>query len=296
MNAPICLFTYNRLEETQKTVEALRANYLAGDSELYIFSDGWKSESGKEKVLGVRSYLKSIEGFKKVIIFESPQNQGLAKSIIGGVTKVLESHKRVIVLEDDLVTAPNFLNFMNQGLEFYEDDENVISVSGYTLDLPSLPGRGDYYFGLRASSWGWGTWRNRWEQIDWEVSDYEDFVKSTSLKKRFNRGGSDMCKMLSAQMNGRIDSWAIRFCYHQFKNGMVTVFPSSSKLYSVGFSSNATHTVETKRFETNLDQSNKKSYLFEKYQGVDDMLVKEFRMKFSIKARVLDKIGKILRK
>ncbi|MGM0934477.1 MAG: glycosyltransferase family 2 protein [Bacteroidota bacterium] len=295
MLAPLVLFTYNRLEETQQTICALQKNILAKDSELIIFSDGPKNENGQKKIKEIREYLRSIKGFKKVQIIESKVNKGLAKSIIDGVTQIIEEYGRVIVLEDDLITSPNFLNFMNQALNFYNNDNEIISISGYTLDLPSLPGTNDFYFGYRASSWGWATWEDRWKNIEWDLNDYNEFKEDRNAQKIFNRGGSDLSQMLENQVKAKIDSWAIRFCYHQSKSNLKTVFPASSKIRSIGFGSDATHTSNTTRFETKLDSGGQTDFIFDHFHEMDENLAKEFRNKFSIKARAFDKIRQILR-
>lgn len=289
--APICLFTYNRLEETKQTVVALQANFLAPHSELYIFSDGPKQEALNHKVQAVRDYLKTINGFKKITILESDTNKGLANSIITGVSQILETYSCVIVLEDDLVTTPNFLDFMNQSLDFYKRNKKIISVSGYTMNLPSLKkSLQDFYFGYRASSWGWGTWKDRWTAIDWKISDYHTFVRDKQAIRNFKKGGSDMPRMLNRQMNGKIDSWAIRFCYHQFRNDMLTTFPTISKLQSIGFSKDATHTTGATRFITPTDTECKREFFFQKFEQIDRRLVKEFSTFFSLKNRILNQL------
>ena len=289
--APICLFTYNRLEETRKTIEALQKNYLARESELFVFSDGWKSETSKEKIESVRAFLKTITGFKKVTIIEKKINNGLANSIINGVTQIINEYGNVIVLEDDLVTSPNFLNFMNQSLGFYENNNKIFSISGYTLNLKSLKTlREDVYLGYRASSWGWATWKRSWIDIDWEIKDYLEFKKSIFKKKRFNNGGSDMTKMLQNQMMGKIDSWAIRWCYNQYKRNQYTVFPKESKVISIGFGENATHTKKTQRFDTVLDSEGEVNFLFVNTNDTNKKLMKEFKAKFSVLNRLKDKI------
>lgn len=295
MLAPVILFTYNRLSETKQTVEALQQNFLAKESDLFIFSDGSKNEEGQKKIKEVREYLRTIRGFKSIQIIESKVNKGLANSIIYGVTHVLKAYGRAVVLEDDLITAPNFLNFINQALDFYNEDREIISISGYTLNLPSLPGTKDFYFGYRASSWGWATWEDRWDNIGWSLSEYNELKKDRDASKKFNRGGSDLSKMLQNQVNKKIDSWAIRFCYHQSKHDLKTVFPTKSKIKSIGFGSDATHTSFTKRFETSLDNGEQIDFVFNRFEGMDKTLVKEFRNKFSIKARAFDKIRQILR-
>lgn len=290
MLAPICLFTYNRLKETQLTVEALQCNNLASMSELYIFSDGPKESIDAFKVNQVRNYIKSINGFKSVHIIESKTNNGLANSIINGVTQIINQYEKVIVLEDDLITSRNFLDFMNQAIDFYANNVKIFSVSGYSMNLPSLKTMDkDYYYGYRASSWGWGTWKNRWEIIDWEVGDYSSFRWNIIKQLKFMRAGSDMPYMLWKQMNRKIDSWAIRWCYDQFKKELFTVFPTKSKLVNIGIGPNATHTKKTDRFYTHLDQDNKTSFTFNSNVYSELNLEKEFRNFFSIKNRLKEK-------
>ena len=291
--APICLFTFNRLEETIKTVTALQNNFLSDKSDLYIFSDGFMNETESLKVQEVRNYLKTINGFKSVTIFESESKKGLAKSIIEGVSKMFEKNDSIIVLEDDLISSPNFLNFMNQGLAFYEKNEAIMSISGYTLDLKSLKNiNKDYYIGFRASSWGWATWKKEWINIDWEVKKHSVIKYNLSKRYQFMRGGSDLPKMLRNQQSGKINSWAIRWCFHQFLLNKYTVFASSSKIMSIGYGINATHTKKTKRFHTELDSSNKIDFKFDKEIQLNDNLIKEFRQKFSVLNRIIDKFKK----
>lgn len=292
MLAPICLFTYNRLEETKQTVEALQNNFLAKQSELFVFSDGPKNKDTIKKVDLVRAYIKTISGFKRITLFESSKNKGLASSIIHGVTKIINEYGRVIVLEDDLITSPNFLNFMNQALVYYRQQSNVISVSGYTMNINGLEEiDADFYFGCRASSWGWATWKNQWSSVDWGVSNYKRFINNRSDINRFNKGGSDMTKMLKSQMNGKIDSWAIRFCFQQFLDKKACLFPKISKVQSIGFSREATHTVGAKKFITKVDVGTKKDFTFKPFTKYDEKLLRSFREKFSLQQRLIDKIS-----
>lgn len=293
--SPICFFTYNRLFETQQTIIALQKNNLAIHSDLYIFSDGYKNEIGKSKVEMVRKYIRTINGFKSVTIFESPNNKGLAKSIISGVTQIINKFDKVIVLEDDLITSPNFLDFMNQALCFYENNPSIHSISGYTMDLLGLYKYPlDYYLGYRASSWGWGTWKDKWLDVDWKVREYHKFKKSIFLQLKFMRGGSDLPKMLKNQMQGKIDSWAIRWCFNQFQNNQFTIFPAKSKVITIGFGEDATHTKQTKRFETELDNGNQILFNFDHMPEKDIKLLKEFAQKFSIKNRITEKINRFM--
>jgi hypothetical protein len=291
--APIVLFTYNRLFETRETINSLKKNFLSKESDLIIFSDGPKGSKDK-KVSEVRDFLDTITGFKSVKIIKSSVNKGLANSIIDGVTMILKNYNSIIVLEDDLITSPNFLNFMNQALDFYEYNNQVFSISGYTMNLSNLKKiNQDFYFGYRASSWGWGTWRGRWESVDWELKDFK--VLSSREKCKFSKGGSDLPRMLNNHLNNKIDSWAIRWVYHQFITNRFSIFPSISKVNNIGYGASATHTKRITRFLTDLDLGDKEKFTFNNDVILNIKLLKEFRGKFSIFNRLLDRFYLLLK-
>jgi hypothetical protein len=172
-----------------------------------------------------------ISGFKSVILRKSNYNKGLAQSVIEGVSEVLSTHKNIIVLEDDLITSRNFLNYMNQSLNYYEKYQSILSVTGFTLPIIfDKKYNSDIYFSYRHSSWGWAIWKDRWLQIDWELAYSENFINDRKIQKKFNIGGNDLSRMLKIQILGKIDSWAIRFCYYQFRSNKLTVAPIKSKI------------------------------------------------------------------
>jgi hypothetical protein len=293
--APICLFVYSRLAETKQLIESLQKNILATNSELFIFSDGAKNEHSIQEVNNVREYIHTIQGFSNVTIFESETNKGLATSIISGVTQIVSKYGKVIVLEDDLILAPNFLCFMNQALEFYEDKKRVLNISGYSFSLkyPSSY-QYDVAFSLRAASWGWAIWKDRWEQIDWEVKDYNSLKWNIFKIIMFSRGGSDLFQMLYRQMNGKIDSWAIRFDYHHYKHKLLDVFPTVSKVEYNGFNSEATHTTKKcNTYDTLLDTSKQCDFFFSDDIKINKKIAWQFYKHYSFSRRLKDKISQI---
>jgi hypothetical protein len=288
--APVLLFTFKRLDTLKNTVSALRSNHLASESDLYIFSDAARHSGETAGVRAVRDYLTTIDGFRSVSIIEADKNKGLANSIIEGVSKIVGIHEKVIVLEDDLISSTNFLSFMNQALEYYRNDARVFSIGGYTKPMKRLREQ-EVYFTLRGSSWGWATWKDRWEGIDWTAGDYARFSKDTAARKRFNHMGSDMCQLLDRQMNGRINSWAILWCYHQFKRSQYTVFPAVSKIRNEGFSAEATHTKEKwSRFRTILDRSGVEKFHFTDRVELEAAIVKRFTRTYSVPTRIAYKL------
>ncbi len=248
MPAPLIVFAYNRLEHLQRTLSSLESNALAPETELFIFSDGPKDDPvSREKVAAVRAYIRQFAktaGFASVIVEEAETNRGLANSVIDGVSRVIAQFGRVVVVEDDLVCGPDFLTFINDGLEFYKDDPSIWSISGYTLPMEALEAYPhDVYMTYRGCSWGWGTWRDRWETVDWQVSDYANFAKDKKLRKRFARSGPDLPDMLDMQMAGKIDSWAVRWGYQQNKHDQMTVYPKVSRIQNIGLDGGGTHGV-----------------------------------------------------
>lgn len=256
--APLILFVYNRPWHTQQTVEALLKNDLAAESDLFIFADGAKTEND-EKVNEVRKYIKTITGFKSITIFEKEKNCGLANSVIAGVAEIINKFGKVIVVEDDIVTSKYFLKFMNEALNFFENDERIFSVSAYTYPAKTMKipksYKHDIYLSYRHGSWGWGTWKERWSSVDWRVSDFNDFSQNVEFQKTFNRSGADMSGMLKAQIEGRIDSWAIRFDYSLFKQNKFNIRPVKSLVNNVGLDNSGTHSKVDTRLINILDDS-----------------------------------------
>jgi len=241
-SAPVIIFCYRR--NIEELIESLLQNKESEHSNLFIFSDGYKSDKDKENVLFVRKSIKKIKGFKSIKIYESDINQGLAKSIIDGVNLIINNFGKAIILEDDLIVSRFFLNFMNQALNFYQDNKKIWSISGYGPPLLSLKDyERDVYLSVRSSSWGWATWINRWNKVDWVIKDFNHLKKDKSKIDNFNLGGNDLFKMLELQYHGKINSWAIRWCYAQFLNSSYSATPKISMVKNIGFESKfSTHT------------------------------------------------------
>ncbi|OOM77954.1 hypothetical protein CLPUN_21270 [Clostridium puniceum] len=253
--APIILFCYNRPEHTKKTIEALKNNELAKDSIIYIFLDGPKKEHDKENIRQVERIIENISGFKEYRIFKSKKNKGLANSIISGVSQIINKHEKVIVLEDDIVTSFQFLTFMNEALEYYEYDDKIYSVGGYNIPI-KIPKtyNESVYLSIRAMCWGWGTWKNRWEKVDWEVKDYSIFKNNRRMIDNFNQGGDDLSSMLRQQVDGKLDSWYIRWTYNQYKLQQYSILPTISLVNNIGFDNSGVHCGKTNRYDISLNE------------------------------------------
>ena len=276
--SPIVLFVYNRPWHTEQTVKSLKENKLASESDLIIYSDGARSEKDKCSIKKVRDFIEKITGFKSVQIIKRKQNFGLAGSVISGINEIFQNYNNVIVIEDDIVSSKNFLQFMNEALEIYEKDERIFSVSGYTfpIKIPKEYIR-EVFISYRSSSWGWGTGKDRWLKVDWEIRDYNKFRKDKSARILFNRGGEDLTSMLHAHMNSKIDSWAIRWAYAHFKNDAYCLFPVHSKIKNIGTDSSGTHSDTTNKFDVMININDVGRTDFSKELVLDNELVKRMQ-------------------
>ena len=240
MYAPVLLFTYNRLAHTRRCVEALLKNSLATESELFIYSDGAKDDTQQAAVNEVRYYIHNIRGFKQITIIQRDENWGLARNIIDGVTTQVNRYGKVIVLEDDLVVAPYFLQFMNDGLETYKDEPKVghIQACDFTQD-PTLP---DTFLIKWTGSWGWGTWDRAWKHFNPNGQELLQELEERKLTYTFDFNGKyGYTRMLRRQIAGKNNSWAIRWNASLFLKGILSLNVGRSLVQNEGFDGSGTH-------------------------------------------------------
>lgn len=256
--APVAVFVYKRLDFLKILISSLKNNYLSKKSVIFIFSDGWKNEYDKEKVLSVRKYITNISGFKKTFIILRPNNFGLSKNIIDGINFVLKKNKKIIVLEEDLKLSKNFLTFINSGLKIYENEERIASINGWFFPLSSKKNIEDTFFIRGADCWGWGTWRRAWKKFDTDGQRLFNKIKKGKLERLFNFNNSfNYIKMLKDQINKKNQSWAIRWYASIFLENMYTLHPKASLVKNTG-----TKNGENSKFDfLNLSSSiSKKKY------------------------------------
>lgn len=278
--APIVVFGYSRADHLERTINALQQNEGAAQSEVTLFLDGSKGDKDRAAVAQVHAlgdtFAKS-NSFRSFTVVKKQTNEGLARSVISGVSEIIKKHGRAIVLEDDIVTSRDFLSFMNQALDFYKDKSEIWSISGYTFNLAALSSvKEDVYVAYRASSWGWATWQDRWETVDWDVSDYEKFRYRLDLRARLNRGGTNMANMLDRQMAGEISSWAIRWCYSQSKQNKLTIFPCKSKVLNIGQDGSGTHSNTVDQYDSNMFGEDKFEFCL---PPLNKDIIRQFRKK-----------------
>lgn len=289
--APIVLFAFNRLEPLKRCVVSLLENSEAMESDLIVYVDGPRPdrEGESEKVKSVCEFVMGINGFKSLETHFSKINRGLGQSLIAGITDVINRYGKVIVVEDDLIVSRNFLAYINSGIVQYEHYNNVWSICGFGLKVKTPKDYNyDTYFCTRSSSWGWATWKDRWSSCDWELKDWTTVECNA---RDFNRwGGSDCYGMLQGWHEGKNQSWAIRFCYNQFVQGKVSLFPVISHVNNTGFDGHGTNCKKWSRFVYVFDDSENKNFACPQSTQIVESIRKKVMSYHSIRKRIYSRI------
>lgn len=238
-SAPIALFAFRRPEHTQLALEALARNSGFAGSSLHVFCDAARSPADAAAVERTRQVVRDFPHPDKHVV-EALRNRGLANSIVDGVTALCARHGRVIVIEDDLLVSPHFLDYMNRALDRHADDERVMQVSGHMF--PIAPPDADTVLLPMTTSWGWATWQRAWRQLDTTAAGAAQLRRSAWTRYRFDMNGSyPYFAMLQWQLAGRIDSWAILWYLTVFAAAGRVLFPRQSLVENIGFDGSGTH-------------------------------------------------------
>jgi len=292
--APVILFTYNRLWHTQQTVEALKRNGLSQDSHLVIYSDGPKNRDDIADVEKVRNYLERIDGFGGVRIIERSENLGTARSVVQGVTEIVDQFGKAIVLEDDLVTSPHFLKYMNDALTFYAADDRVVSIHGYIYPVKgSLP---ETFFLRGADCWGWATWKRGWDLYEDDGSKLLQSLRSGRLTKCFDLDGAyPYTKMLKDTIKGSVSSWAVKWHASAFLENRLTLYPGRSLVDHIGADGTGVHSETSGLFNVKPSEI---SIKVEKVSVMENPQVREMVVQFfsSLKRSLPDRAVDYIRR
>lgn len=261
--APIIVFAYNRPDLLGRTLDALSKNELAENSDLFIYCDGPKElTSDRIKELGnkrVKDYLSKIEesrkvahaanGFKSVVVVEREKNIGLKANIVSAVTEIVNKYGRVIVIEDDIVTSPGFLRFMNEALEIYKEDERVMHISGYMWPHRwPLP---ETFFYQAPCPWGWATWNRAWKYYSDNTAELYEYWK-TRWDEFNSFGGSYLQQQLEENYSGKLNTWYVKWHAVMRLRNALALYPGQSLVDNRGFGEDATNCNATDKFDVQL--------------------------------------------
>lgn len=274
-SSPVALFAFNRPDHTETTLAALRNNDRATDTDVTIFCDGPRSQDDHESVAAVREIARAAGGFKDVTVVERQQNLGLARSVITGVTEILKKSDKIIVVEDDLVTSPFFLAYMNEGLVRYADMEQVISICGYTHPTEkTLP---ETFFLPGAHCWGWATWRRGWALFEHDPYKCLSDLQQRDLFFEFDvNGAAPYTRFMQRAAAGHGDSWALRWMASAIINGKLSLYPGKSLVQNIGNEGSGTNARRQRAFETRIAERRPRIEI--DVPVVDSLAFAEFRL------------------
>jgi hypothetical protein len=249
--APIALFVYNRPEHTRRTLSYLQKNLLADESRLFIFSDAAKTEADKPKVEQVRNLVKEATGFKSIKVISRKENLGLADSIIAGVTQLVNEYGKVIVFEDDLLSSVYTLQYFNEALTRYANEEKVMHIGAYMYNLADkkLP---QTFFYRAATSWGWATWARAWKDFEPDVEVLVGQFDKKKISQFAIDGTMNFWKQIEDFKAGKNNSWAIRWYASIFLKGGLTLNPSASLIQNIGHDGSGVHSNSEKMYQVQI--------------------------------------------
>ena len=293
--SPIIIFVYNRLHHLDTLFNSLQKNDLFKKSKVLVFSDGAKNEIDKDKIDKVRELLKKRLIPQNSEIIENNVNLGLSRNVIGGLNKTFQIYDRAIILEDDLELSPFFLNYMNDALNLYETSENVASISGYMYPIEPKKFSNNYFFLKLIESWGWGTWKRAWNIFENDSLQLKKKIDEKQLANEFNfESGISYYKMLTDNINGLNDSWAVRWYASTFLKNMNTLFPSKSFVKNIGVDDSGEHCSYTTVYDTLVNFDYKKLEKNHSLESLSDRLVvQSFFRKIKYKRYLDNVINKI---
>jgi hypothetical protein len=234
--APIAVFAYNRPDKLASLMKSLQACEGFAESAVKIFVDGPKPGADNSPVEAVRAFVERL-GLPNVSWSFQEVNRGLRNSIYAGVTEMASKYGRVIVFEDDLIVSPIALVYFNRALTHYEDVERVWSVVGYAYDAPSLRDTTTTVSLPFAHPWGWATWARAWNRFELDNQPPSEQLYSDAFRSAFDMNGLyPFTAQLKNSLEGRVNSWFIRWYYTVFSNGGVSIFPPRRVVENFGMS------------------------------------------------------------
>jgi hypothetical protein len=290
------MFCFKRIQTLTACIESLKLCREAIHTDLIIFSDASRNDEELQKVDEVRSFLKSIVGFKSIRVIKRPENFGVKHNIIRGIQEMALEFESFIVVEDDLVVSSQFLRFMNAGLEHFKEFEKVLTLSAF--NYVKIPNNyiWDCYFVGRTNPWGWATWSHKIKDVDWDLAHNENFLSNPKEMKAFNYWGSDRTRMLRRVLEGKIQTWDIQLDYYQFKKDFITAYSCKNLIINNGFNDpiNASNTIGYNRFKTKIDKFESYNFKFPDFFPRNKLIEKRFIRKNNLFNRIKTVIFKKL--
>jgi glycosyltransferase involved in cell wall biosynthesis len=288
----IGVFCYNRAAKLKTCIEALLKNPECASMDIVFFSDGYKKEADKQGILEVRAYIDSLKGFRNVIKHYRDRNYSTGPNFQEGLAFLSQNYDEFIVVEDDLVVAPNYIKYLMDGLDFYRKDKTVFCITAYVFPIKkekSYPYDTIVY--KRFCSYGWAGWADRFESVIWDKDELQHMMDtSPGFKKRMNAEGYDLVRMLKKQITGVISTWDVQLQAHVAENRLKVIYPVLSKVSNIGFDEESTNTYGINYLVTPIDKGVKRSFNYCRGDYIVPALQAQIKKPYGLKALVTRKL------
>lgn len=286
----IAVFCYKRAAKLKTSMEALLQNPECASMDIIFFCDGYKGEHDKAGVEATRAYIDALSGFRTITKHYRERNFSTGLNFRTGITYLCNTYDRFIVVEDDLVVTPNYVRYLLDALDFYKEEQSVFCVTGFAFPLEV----GNYHYDTiihkRFCSYGWGSWSNRVRKITWDSEELTKLMQEPNFKKRLDKEGLDLYRMLKKQVSGAISTWDIQMQVHVSENNMKVVYPIISKTHNIGFDNESTNTFGVDYLKTVTDTGEKRHFVFCPAELEEPALQKQLKKPYGLPALASRKI------
>lgn len=252
--APIALFVYNRPDHTLRTLQFLQANFIAEESDLFIYADAAKTPQEEVAVKEVLTIINAAGGFKSIKIIQQEHNLGLAQSIIKGVSELVNDYGKVIVFEDDLLSSPHTLSYFNKALDFYQNADKVMHISAYMYPLADANNLPETFLYRAVHSWGWATWKRAWDHFNPDIDHLIAQFNQEKIDAFSIEGKMNFWKQIKDFKSGKNNSWAIRWYASVFLNRGLSLNPAKSLIHNIGHDGSGIHSNIESTFDVQINQ------------------------------------------
>lgn len=253
MNYPILISVYDRLEHFKSCIESLQNNAISNNTIIYIASDAAKDNHSKEKIQNVRKYIKTISGFKEVILLDWDENKGQSRSIKDARDLIFQKYDGYIFLEDDNVVSPYFLDYMNYNLNYWKDDRRILYVCGYMYPI-NFTSNYDSVFLKEYNAWGVGVWKNKF--IDVHLLDSDFFMNNPENLKLMKMFSNTSYYILMSDLFYQKNYADGRRAFTLIYKDAYSIFPRKSLVKNIGQDGSGLHSGTNKYLQkVELDKS-----------------------------------------
>jgi glycosyltransferase involved in cell wall biosynthesis len=236
MYSPVLITVYNRPLKLRDCINSLLSNKEAQKTDLYIAIDLPHKKEDESAHKDIIHYCKTIKGFKSINPIIREINLGPRDNMLEAMMQLFNIYPYITTIEDDNVVSPNFLDYMNNALEFYGDDNRIYNITGYNYPF-QMPSEYKYssflWQGCSGYSNGW--WKSKYEPSYLQLNNFNEFLTDRSKLTEFFNMANHTLPVIFSGLNKGIIYGDAAVSYNLFSNNRYQLFPTVSKVRNTGY-------------------------------------------------------------